>query len=154
MAIDNKEINRKEVKAQMKVTSRKSDKAKKKTENIDNESDIFITPTMIAEKNKYEEKIVRMIVELEAKIVKLNGETQHMKDQAKEKFGYQIESLTRIKEGLEHSLYEIEESTADKWHYLKQTAEEKIAAFEGETKNMFDGIKVGFSYLLSKFRNK
>lgn len=154
MAIDKKETNVKEVKAQMKVTSRKSDRDKMKSENIDNEAELFITPFMIADKNNYEEKIVRMIVEVEAKILKLNGESQYLKDQVKEKFGYQIESLTRIKEGLEHSLYEIEQCTADKWQCLKQTAEETIAVFEGETKNAFNGIKVGFDYLLSKFTKK
>lgn len=154
MATDKKETKGKEVKAQMKVTTRKFSQAKKGTEIKEKKSKIVVTPSMIAEKNKYEARIVDMIDELEVKIVQIKSDSQHLKDQAREKFGYQIESLTRIKESLKHSLNEIRESSAERWNHFEQTAEQKIAAFDGETKNVVEGIRGGFNYLLSKFRKK
>ena len=108
----------------------------------------------VEEKNKYEARIVEAIDGIDEKIDHLKKESVRFQETAKAKMDEQIIFLSKKKDELQATLKDLREHSGERWHDFKEGIEKGVEEMEEEAKELLDGVKSGFNYLISKFKKK
>ena len=108
--------------------------------------------TKVIEKNMYESRMVKLIDEIEEKILDLKSQGRELTDTTRDKLSQHVETLTEKKSDLEHTLGEVKGTSVEKWHDFQKKADEKLEVFEKEAHEIFEGLGKGWKHLLSKFK--